>query len=197
MIRYDDPRTIDPCERGRELVPDDEFDALLEEQILKEQAYVDLHVAHDGVFVLSTLAKVHRLECRNSGFYASRREAWEAFAPGATRHQWREQLSHGSPPLLPEFATRESLAAATSKYTRCKFCVPDVPEYVIRPRGATTLAGVHEQMRNSAEKYKAKPARAVLSILELHTDEAGTCLGCREAYPCQTVEAVAEAFNLV
>lgn len=65
-----------------------------------------------------------------------------------------------------------------------------------RTRGATTLASVREQMRVSAEKYKTKPGKAVLSVLDLHADEAGTCLGCRESYPCQTVEVVAEAFNL-
>jgi hypothetical protein len=196
VIPFDDPRTIDPCERRRELVPDDEFDALLEQQIASEQAYVDSHVALDDVFILSTLAKVHTLQCRNNGFYWSRREAWEAFVPGATRHIWREQLSHGSPPLLPDFVDRRYLAESTTKYTRCKLCAPDVTEYVRRPQGATTLENVREQMRVSSEKYKTKPARAVLSVLDLHADEAGTCLGCRESYPCQTVEAVAEAFNL-
>lgn len=188
-------RTIDPCETNLfEIVPDEEFDTYLDQWIVSEQEYVDGQAATGDAFILSTLGKVHTLACRNNGFYASRRDAWEAMAPGATRYDWREQLSHGDSPRMPDFVDRRGLAASTTKYTRCRLCAPDVPEYVRRPRAAATLASVREQMRVSAERYKTKPAKAVLAVLDLHTDENGTCWGCRETYPCQTVEAVSDAF---
>ena len=190
-------RTIDPCQTNLfEIVPDEEFDAYLEQCIASEQEYVDGQAATGGAFILSTLGKVHTLECRNNGFYASRRDAWEAMAPGATRYDWREQLSHGDYPRVPAFVDRRVLAASTTKYVRCRLCAPDVPEYVRRPRAATTLASVREQMRVSAERYKTKPAIAVLAVLDLHADDDGTCVGCRETFPCQTIEAVSDAFKV-
>ncbi|TFC63105.1 hypothetical protein [Cryobacterium sp. TMB1-7] len=190
-------RTIDPCDTNLfEIVPDEEFDAYLMRLIASEQEYVDGQVATGDAFILSSLAKVHTLACRNSGFHTSRRDAWEAMAPGATRHDWREQLSHGDSPRMAAFVDRRVLAASTRKYTRCRLCAPDVPEYVRKPRAAATLTSVREQMRVSAERYKAKPAKAILAVLDLHADEVGTCLGCREAYPCETVEAISDAFNV-
>jgi hypothetical protein len=73
-----------------------------------------------------------RWRAGNNRFYASRQDAWEAMTLGAPRYDWREQLS------------REGS--------------PDVPEYVRRPRAATTFATVRDQMRASAERYKTKPA---------------------------------------
>jgi hypothetical protein len=189
-------RTVDTCETDREQITDDEFDAWFEQELVDEQEFVDHQTAGGNTFILSTLGKVHTLECRNSGFTPNRREAWAAFIPGGSRHIWREQLSHGSPPRMPDFVNRLALTGSTTKYVRCQICVPDVPVYVQTPRGPQTLADVYVQMQVSADRYKAKPAKAVVAVLDLHADVDGLCVACHGAYPCPTTQAVRLAFNL-
>lgn len=179
-----------------EPMTDEEFAEYFHELVEREQDSIDKQIAHGAVFVRSNLGGIHTLQCRNSGFYASRREAYEALTPNMA--SMRLQLAHGSPPTFPDLLTLNDVVALTNKYRRCKVCAPDVPEYVSAAKTPLTHEGMVEKLQYSVERYKAKPQAALLAILDMHSP-SGTidvCVSDGDPWPCETVEAIRSAFGV-
>jgi hypothetical protein len=176
-------------------MPEAEFRTYLAATISAEQAAIDAQTAAGAVFVRSGLAKIHTLACANSGHFWSRHDAYEFLCPNPRDMQ--EQLARGGGPMMPTLLTHQQVAASTLKYSRCRLCSPEVPEWRDRRRHPRDRSELVEMLMEQVEKYNGRPQSAVLAALELHRPSVdGRCEVDGVMQPCRTTQAILAAYNI-